>query len=523
MIAALLLLLAQDPTEQLRRQELALRLSELADAEKLDGFARAVQRELRGPRVDASLFDQCWRPVARRRWEGRLDALIASWDKEAVEAPTPGRLLYRAKLDDLALRGKACRERLEDASKRFPGEPVLLWHLARARFDAGDRAPAAAALEEMSALKGAIFDADEFHRLLVICYGETERPAAAVEHLRAMSKEDENAVERARLAARSKLPEEAARLYRIALREEPERLSLRMGLIVALTAAGERPQAAAERSLLFRVDGRLSTARMEDYFRLLPAEGRAEEIVRTIRDLKESPASTLLPAIPTESRTSVMAEWERTSRGSDDWSALIWMKGAWGTEKAQLETLAKAEGLFPGEPGILRYRIDALDRTEQWKETAEAYLRLVESDPDGKRSGPRPTAALQRALGDLGLKDVPAALGLGLRILYDAGIDDASVRAVRTALKPGWDLSPADYWDQLKRLPLPKPPKTLEESVKLQLDRLSSEDFEDRRAAAADLRKAGVRAIPVLLPRIDDPDAEVRSRVREAIRGILTE
>ena len=43
MLVALLILLAQDPADQLRRQELALRLSELADADKLDGFARAVQ------------------------------------------------------------------------------------------------------------------------------------------------------------------------------------------------------------------------------------------------------------------------------------------------------------------------------------------------------------------------------------------------------------------------------------------------------------------------------------------------
>jgi tetratricopeptide (TPR) repeat protein len=521
MFVALLILLVQDPTEQLRRQELALRLSELADAEKLDGFARAVQRELRGTRIDGPLFDQCWRPVARRRWEGRLDALIAAWEKTA-EPPTPGRLLYRAKLEELALRPKVFRERLEEAGRKYPTEPVLLWALARARFDAGDRGPAARTLEQLAAVPGATFDADEFHRLLVTCYAETGSPDAAVEHLRAVAKEEENAVELARLAARSKLPDEAARLYRIALGDEPDRISLRMGLIVALNAAGERAQAAAERALLFQVDGKFSPSKMQDYFHLLPEEGRAAEIVRTIRDLRD-PAVTLLPSTPVESRTSVMAEWERTCRDGDDWSALVWMKLAWASEKEQLETLTKAEGLFPNDPAFVRYRIDVLARTDQYKETAEAYARLVELDPDGKRTQSRPVAALQTALTDLGLKDVPVALSVALRILSQPRLDEASALAVRTALKPGWELSPGDYWAQLKKAPLPKPPKELAASWRVQLDRLSSEEFEERRTAAAELRKAGMPALPVLMERIDDPDAEVRSRAREIIRSVLTE
>lgn len=522
MILALVLLLAQDPAEQLRRQELALRLSELADQEKLDGFARAVQRELRDPRVDASLFEQCWSPVARRRWEGRLDALLAAWDK-AAEAPTPGRLLYRAKLEELASRSKACRERLEEAVRAFPGEPVLVWALAKARFDAGDRAGAAQALEEAASTKGAVADPEEFHRLLVTCYAETGRPAAAVEHLRAMRREEENAVERARLAARSKLPEEAARLYRLALAEEPDRISLRMGLVVALTAAGEREMAASERARLFVVDGKFSTSKLEDYFFLLPPDGRAEEIVRTLRDLREPSILSCLGSVPLECRTSVMAEWEKTTRDGRDWALLGRMKGSWATEEARAEALTKGEAKFPRDPWIVRERIEALDRSQQYKEIGEAYARLLELDPEGKLTGPRPFEPLTRALADLSLKDVPAAIPMAFRLLSEPGLTEASARAVRAALKPGWDLSAADFWDQLKKSKLRRPTGELEGSLRASIEKLSSDDFAVRTEASAELRRGGLPAIPVLLERVDDPDAEIRSRIRDVIRSILTD
>ena len=47
LVLAALLLVAQDPAEQLRRQELALRLEDLARDGKLEAFSRAVQREMR--------------------------------------------------------------------------------------------------------------------------------------------------------------------------------------------------------------------------------------------------------------------------------------------------------------------------------------------------------------------------------------------------------------------------------------------------------------------------------------------
>jgi tetratricopeptide (TPR) repeat protein len=522
MLLALFLILAQDPTEQLRRQELALRLSELADAENLDGFARAVQRELRAPRVDGSLFDQCWHPVSQRRWEGRLEALIAAWDRTA-EAPTPGRLLFRAKLEELASRTKGFRERLEDAVRKFPGEPVLLWTLGKARFDAGDRGAAALALEEAAGVKGAIRDPDEFHRLLVICYAETGRPAAAVEHLRAMRREEENAVERARLAARAKLPEEAARLYRLALQEEPDRISLRMGLVVALNAAGERAQAAAERARLFIVDGKFSPSKMEDYFFLLPPDGRAEEIVRTLRD---QPPPALLPclgSVPPECRTSVLGEWEKTTRDGRDWAMLSRMKGLWATEEARVDILTKGEARFPRDPWIVREKIEALDRSQQYKEVWDAYNKLTELDPAGTITGPRPFVSLSRALADLSLKNVAAAIPMAFRLLSEPGLDEASARVVRAALKPGWELSAGEFWDQLKKARLPRPDAEGERALKTSIEKLSSDEFAVRTEASAELRKGGLPAIAVLLERVDDPDAEIRSRVRDVIRSILIE
>ncbi len=518
----LLLVLAQDPAEQLRRQELALRLSELADAEKLDGFARAVQRELRSPKLDAPLFDQCWQPVARRRWDGRIDALLAAWDK-STDAPTPGRLLYRAKLEALAGRPKAYRERLEEAARKFPGDPILLWHLGRARFEAGDRGPAALTLEEMAAAGGGVFEADEFHRLLVICYAATGRPAAAVEHLRAMGREDVNALERARLAAKSGLPEEAARLYRLALEEEPERVSLRMGLIVALTATGDRAQAAAERARFFAVDGKFSTSRLEDYFFLLAPEGRAEEIVRTLRDVEGPVLLSCLGTVPIESRTSVMAEWERTARDGRDWAILGRMKGAWANDTARVDALDRGAAKFPRDPWIVREKIEALDRTGQFREVGDAYTRLAELDPEGRVTGPRPFEPLTRALAELSLKDIPAAVPMAFRLLAEPGLDGASARAVRAALKPGWDLSAADFWAELKKAKLSRPAAAEEKALRAQIERLSADDFDVRGEASAELRKGGLLAVPVLLERVDDPDAEIRSRVRDVIRAILTD
>lgn len=522
MVLLLALLLQVDPADQLRRQELALRLSELADAEKPDGLVRALQRELRGPRIDPLLYDDCWRPVAKRRGEGRIDAVIAAWDK-SVEPPTAARLLFRAKLEELASRPKVCRDRLEEAAKKFPTEPVLLWHLGKARFDAGDRGPAALAFELMASQKGAAFDVEEFHRLLIACYAETGQTAAAVEHLRALRDDEAYIVDLARLASKSKLFAEAARLYRLALEDDPQRISLRMGLVVALNADGDRVRAAAERAKLFEAEGKFSAAKMQDYFFLLPADGRAEEIVRTLRDLSTESPAVLLRNVPPESRGSVLAAWEASVRDGRDWAVLARMKEAWGSAEETKALLDKGEQRFPKDPHITRERIEILARLKEYKEALAAYARLVELDPDSSRTGTRPFEALQEALADQALKDIPLSMAAALHMLAEPGLSEEQAQATRAALKPGWQQSAADFWVQLKKTPFPKPPKAVEDSLKVQIERLSADDFNDRADAARQLTKAGLAGVPVLLERIDDPDAEIRSKVREAIRSILTD
>jgi tetratricopeptide (TPR) repeat protein len=375
----------------------------------------------------------------------------------------------------------------------------------------------------MASQKGAVYDVPDFHRFLVQCYAETERPWAAVEHLRAAKDEDLEAVDLARLAAKCKLPVEAARLYRIALGEEPARISLRMGLIVALNAAGERAQAAAERAQLFMVDGKFSKSKVQDYFHLLPNEGRAEEIVRTIRDFTGEPLTILVETTPVESRTSVLAEWERTVQDGRDWAQLGKLKRYWGTAEESLAVLKRGEALFPKDPWILRESIEGLAQAGEFKEAAAAYARLVEIDPDASKTGARPYPWLRRALEDLSLKDIATALPLATRLLAEPGLDEKEAQLIRAALRPGWDLSGADFWTQMKKTPFPKPPKALDQSLRTQIERLSSEEFNDRAAAFVELKKAGLAGIPVLLERIDDPDAEIRSRCREAIRAILTD
>ena len=49
----------QDPSDQLRRDELSLRLHDLAESQKLDAFSKTVLRKLREKRIDNPLFEQC--------------------------------------------------------------------------------------------------------------------------------------------------------------------------------------------------------------------------------------------------------------------------------------------------------------------------------------------------------------------------------------------------------------------------------------------------------------------------------
>ena len=517
----------QDPADQLRRQELALRLEELASSGRYDALARSVFRELRAKRIDGAAFDLCWKIVGLRRWGGQLEEFVAAWDKAAAaEAPTPGVAFFRTRLESLVAKPKAYRERIEATAKRFPGEPAVLWHLGVARFEAGEHAAAAAALEELGPLQGYDYDVDEYHKMLARCYAEAGNRAAAVEHLRALREDGLEFVDLAALALKCRVPQEAARCYRLAIADGDDRISIRMGLIRALQACGEEAEAAVERQRMFVVDGKVQPARVEDYFFILPPEGRVEEIRRTIRELTGDriPAELALK-VPADERGAVAAAWEKAAADERGWLLLAQMRRAWGSkDELVVDVLDKGEKAFPADPRFAREKIEPLARLSRFPEVAAAYERLLELDPDGKKTGPRPHASLQAAIAGLvAKKDLGTALRVGVRALSEPGLDEASRTATRLAMKPACETSGAEFWAEVRKLKLPAPDAEVERAVKANLAKLSDDEFAVRSAAGRELQKAGLPAIPLLLQRIDDEDAEVRSKTREIIRAILSE
>jgi tetratricopeptide (TPR) repeat protein len=522
---AVVLLALQDPAEQLRRQELRLRVDDLASSGRYDAVAKAVFRELRGPRIDGSAFDLCWKIVALRRWDGKLEEFIAVWDKAVVvEPPAPAVSLFRARLESIVTKPKAYRDLLEGTAKRFPGEPAVLWYLGVARFDGGDYAGAAAALEEFGPLTGFRIELDEYHKVLARCYAETGRRAPAVEHLRAIREDGLELLDLASLALKCRVPEEAARYYRLAAAED-DRISIRMGLVQALQACGEEAEAATERRRMFVVDGKVQTSRVEDYFFLLPPSGRVEEIRRTIRELVTEAPPDLLLKVPADERTLVAASWEKAATDEQSWLTLARMRRAWGHKDEQVvDALQEGEKLYPADPRFPREKIEPLVRLARFPETAAAYERLLELDPDGKRTGPRPHASLQAAIAGLvEKKDLGTALRLGVRALSEPGLDDAARTATRVAMKPACETSGSEFWAEVRKLKLPAPEAKVEQMARAQLAKLADDEFAVRAEAGRELQKLGLPAIPLLLQRIDDEDAEVRSRTREIIRAILSE
>lgn len=526
-VVLVLALLTQDPAEQLRRQELSLRVEDNASAGRFDAVAKSVFRELRGRRIDVAGFDLCWRIVALRRWDGKLEEFVAAWDKAVVaEPPAPGISLFRARLESIVAKPKASRELLEGTNKRFPGEPAVLWHLAVARFEAGEFAAAAGPLEELGPLKGFPFDLDEYHRMLARSYSETGRRLEAIEHLRAIREDGLEFVDLATLALKCRVPEEAARYYRLAIVED-DRISVRLGLIHALQSCGEDRDAAVERRKMFVVDGKVQTARVEDYFFLLPPNGRVEEIRRTIRELitEEGIVADLALKVPADERSQVAASWEKAATDDQSWLILARMRRAWGHKDEQIvDVLDKGEKLFPADPRFARERIEPLVRLSRFPEAAAAYEKVLELDPDGKRTGPRPHASLQAAIAGLvEKKDLGTALRLGVRALSEPGLDDAARTATRVAMKPACETSGTEFWAEVRKLKLPAPDAKVGLLVKTHLAKLSDDEFAVRSEAGRELQKLGLPAIPLLLRRIDDEDAEVRSKTREIIRAILSE
>lgn len=299
--------------------------------------------------------------------------------------------------------------------------------------------------------------------------------------------------------------------------------------VLALKACG--PEAEPDRRGMFTVNGEVSPGKVGDYFLHLPAEGRAEEIARTLVEFfpRADPRSTwdlfdeLVMKVPPQERARVAAAWEVSTRDAWDWRILSRLRRNWvsGLDSA-LESIEKGERLFPEDPLLTRDKLDLLERLYRPKGVAAAYLRLAKLDPDNK-SGPRLHASAQRAIRQLALIDPAEAIRFGGTVLAEPGLDEATFKETRTAMKPAFEAAGAAFWEMVRKLKLPPAETGVGAEIMSHFSKLSDDEFEVRSAAARRLRKIGLPAIPMLLDHIDDQDIEVRSKVREIIRAILSD
>ena len=90
-------------------------------------------------------------------------------------------------------------------------------------------------------------------------------------------------------------------------------------------------------------------------------------------------------------------------------------------------------------------------------------------------------------------------------------------------MRPACESAGAGFWDEVRKLKQAPAGGKAGEALRAQVARLADDEFDVRTAAARELAKAGLPAIPLLLEHIDDKDVEIRSRAREIIRSILSE
>jgi hypothetical protein len=201
------------------------------------------------------------------------------------------------------------------------------------------------------------------------------------------------------------------------------------------------------------------------------------------------------------------------------------MRRGWGNKLDQMiDTFERGEKRFPGDPSFAREMIEPLVRLSRFIEAAAAYRRLAELDPDARKTGPRPWSSVNAILAGLvERKDPAAALRLGVLALSERSADSPTRAAVRAAMKPACDAAGNEFWAEMRKLKLPPADGKAADAIALQVSKLADDEFTVRTEAARELQKAGLPAIPMLLEKIDDPDAEVRSKAREIIRAILSE
>jgi hypothetical protein len=114
-------------------------------------------------------------------------------------------------------------------------------------------------------------------------------------------------------------------------------------------------------------------------------------------------------------------------------------------------------------------------------------------------------------------------MALALRSLSEPGGEAAARGEMRGALKSTWDQAGAAVWEELRKQTFSRPSPEIEARVRRCVDKLGADEFEDRAQATAELKKLGPAAVAVLVPFLDDKDAEVSSRVRDVLRSIFTD
>jgi tetratricopeptide (TPR) repeat protein len=148
---------------------------------------------------------------------------------------------------------------------------------------------------------------------------------------------------------------------------------------------------------------------------------------------------------------------------------------------------------------------------------------LAELDPDGRRSGQAPVLHRFAAMQSYDRGGTRwAVVRAGIALLEDDGGRRDYRSKAKILIRDACRGFREEDWIELRRLPLPRMPAETAAAAKRRLEDLASDDPAVRVSARGELRKIGVRALPLLLEKCDAADIDLKSNVRETIRAILT-
>ncbi len=502
---------------------------------RMEAMAEASLAFLRAARFDHREIQICLGFIPSD--PEKAGRFVAAWDERSGrEEPSVGLAIFRARLDAIGKRSGDYRRRMDEAAKLFPEDEEVRWYLADARLQDGDPAGAAGLIEKVLA-GGGQRAGDSWTRLaLARAYAGMGRREEAVLLIRAVEKDDPRwALES--MAAQMGLHDEAVRLYRQRIQANPEEISCRLGLAMALRNAGRAEEAEAEYLKILGGASVVSPTVAREYFMMLPAEGRGLKIARAVtgqirrnKHIRRSPDMDyyLRESVPEAMRREAAdaIEKEPADFDADPMVALAaaYMVHQWaGTPLKALELLDRADRKLPGSAGLLLEKARLLWQLSRHRETAIVYERLAEIDPEGKVTG---ATASHSRLTALQLYSGAEESGgdvirLAVEILADAAAGPEVQKESRRLAAPLLARMKEEDWRALRRLKTRDPEGKQAEEVSGLVKKLSDDDFNTRVRAREGLRKIGAPAIPALLRIVDAPDLDLKSQAREIIRQIL--